>query len=391
MYKKIFGIFITMLLISVVFIPTSTATEVEAIGTLQSNGTTSSETFVFGYPSDEEPLTTYGIEVYDKFWDYDRDDWIYRMRLDWYQTKFTDGSMDDWPYVVLEADLTIIESGIVASSGNSFDFGGWNVEEYAPGDFSDLANLICDMVLASIPYGGIYFSTGLALAQALDEPQSYPDYEWIGEQVCEADGFFQYDCHIDPDTEFDIKFWLNIWGSSVDGGPGVHNYEIGIQYHGTSPSEPDIDLSWTPSSYDFGSVKIGEHEFKEIILENEGVSPIEVTVDFTTGSCDDFRFHSGDGTFTLDPNEEHGVVIRYEPTAKGSAYAELYVEAESQYFYCSLYGTGTRSKVKIDGINTISIDDMVYINGIMMQAENAAVGDLIVGLDGLMGLVTSIE
>lgn len=450
MNKKIFGFLICMLMISTVVIPTLTAAEVTGGIEKQLVGA-ELDSDVFGFPTDEEPLTTYGIEVYNRFWDYDRNDWLYRMRLDWYQTKFTDGSVDDWPYVVLETDLTIIESGIVSGSGNSFDFGGWNVEEYAPADYSDVAVAICNMIIGAIPYSGIYFSNGLALAQALDEPQSYPDYEWMGQQIFEADGFFQYDCHIDPDTEFSIKFMLHVWGSSVSGGPGVHNYVIGWKYYGTSPSEPDVELSWTPESHNFGNVKIGKSESKTITLENDGVSPVEVTVGWASGDHSDMTL-SGAGTYTLDPNDELDFSVKYSPSDKGEDQGAVKAEVVGINYavYCSLYGTGTRSystcflagtqitmadesykniediivgdTVKSYNITTREIvnttvtkvhnhtpdkmtnhyliinnnikvtpNHIVFINDTLMRVKHAKVGDIIVGIDGEDTTIDSIE
>ena len=198
--------------------------------------TTFGSSDVFCFPTDDAPLTIFGFEEYNKDWDEERGAWRYRFRYDWYQAKrkepWDDGTgFDKWPYVVLEVDLSITESNTVPNSANDFAHGGWNVHESSGSSYpyKDLAAGLCNLVIASFPYVGLAFSTGLSLAQSYKDAPPQPEYTWLGQQVKEGSGFFQFDCYAYPDQKIETWVQIDVWGSSID----RMYQDYGLRWHHT--------------------------------------------------------------------------------------------------------------------------------------------------------------
>jgi hypothetical protein len=80
------------------------------------------------YPNENTPISVYGKDFFGKEWDSQRGAWRYRWRFDWYQAKrgepYGDSGFDEDPYVVLEVDLSITETGIVSEAETGGQFGG---------------------------------------------------------------------------------------------------------------------------------------------------------------------------------------------------------------------------------------------------------------------------
>ena len=299
------------------------------------------------YPKDSStPISVYGTQLYGKEWDYDREMWRYRYRFDWYQAKrgeaFGDSGWDEWPYVVLQVDLSIQASGIVSGSGNDFAHGGWNVERHNSGDFEDIGQVICGAVLACFPgWFGLSFGTGLSLARALKDTSPTSLYTWQGTQVKEGNGFFQYDCYIKPNTEWQVKFYLDFWGSSVD--REYQDYRLLWRWYGTSPGEGPGKIEITPSSYNFGSIDVDTSKDKTFKIKNVGGQTAHVEVD-VTGS--EFSKVSGIISGGIKSGETEEVVVRFRPRSSGSKSGTLKVECEDCQKDASagLSGTGNKAR-----------------------------------------------
>ena len=285
----------------------------------------------FGYPNDDTPISVYGTELFGKDWDADREMWRYRFRFDWYQAKrgepFGDSGWDEWPYVVLQVDLSIEESGIVPQSGNDFCHGGWHVHEHNTGDFEELATAVCTAVLGSFPiWYSLAFTVGAALAKALRDAPPEPEYTWQGQQVYEGSGFYQYDCYVRPNTNWEIKFNLDFWGSSVD--RLYQSYRMWWRWKGTSPSGP-AKLKLTPESYDFGEVEVDETSSeKKFILENIG-GLSAINVERKQSGSSDFIISGFSSTEELFPGHKTEIYVKFRPTSEGRKTGTLKIECDN--------------------------------------------------------------
>ena len=283
----------------------------------------SSDSDVFGYPNDEEPITSFGYEMYNLIWHTERNCWLYSFRFDWYHTKYTNGVKDEWPNVCFQAFLDIDAQGTIPGSGKPFDVGGWNVEIAGQYDYS-MATALCGLMISFIPYVGIAFETGAALAQALDNAEPDDQYEWIsGPSEWESDGFFQYDCYIRPDTIYDLKFKTNFWGSCNE--PGDTNHWMLWRFTGTSPAT-ESPLSLTPSSWDFGRWLVDDcSPTKSFTLKNNGNN--EEFIDHMTSNLpslhDCFEITQSLENYWLQPGESKTIKVRFCPTVEGDFNAEL--------------------------------------------------------------------
>ena len=310
----------------------------------------------FGYPNDETPISVYGTQLFGREWDSDRQMWRYRWRFDWYQAKrgeaFGDQGWDEDPYVVLQVDLIIDERGIVQGSGNAFGYGGWNVHEHNTGDFEDVATVVCNAVIGLFPtWYSLTFGTGVALARALRDAPPDPQYTWMGKQIWEASGFYQYDCYIYPDTDWEIKFRLDFWGSSID--RGYQDYAMIWRWYGHSPGPGPAKLELLPSYYNFGEVKVGESKTKTFILKNVGGEDAYVNDVYISGSSD-FNDYGFQGGWILSGKEQE-IKVTFRPTSSGSKNAVLKVDAENcEDVSSSLSGKG-KKKNSIKGINPVNI------------------------------------
>ncbi len=362
--KKIFGMGAVFLMILITFLPTLNGTSVnkntkedpileniieKEIFDGGFSSTNYEDVSTQTHPKDSTtPITVYGTQLYGKEWDQDRKMWRYRYRFDWHQAKrgeaFGDSGWDKYPYVVLEVDLSIQATGIVPASGNDFAHGGWNVERHNTGNFEEIGQVICGAVLACFPsWFGLSFGTGLSLAKALKDTSPTPSYTWQGTQVKEGNGFFQYDCYVNPNTDWEVKFYLDFWGSSVD--REYQNYILGWRWYGTSPGEPTANIKISPTSYNYGDVKIGDHKDKSFKVENTGSSTANINARFMTGSGVDFSIIDGAGTHTISAGGQHTVTVRFEPSAKRSNYACLeIIGSNCNNVDADLYGTGVKSK-----------------------------------------------
>ena len=298
----------------------------------------------FGYPNDETPISVYGTQLFGREWDPDRMMWRYRWRFDWYQAKrgeaFGDRGWDEDPYVVLQVDLRVDPKGIVG--GYDFGHGGWNVHEHNTGDFEDVATVVCNAVIGLFPtWYSLTFGTGVALARALRDAPPDPHYTWMGKQIWEASGFYQYDCYIYPDTDWEIKFRLDFWGSSID--RGYQDYAMIWRWYGRSPGPGPAKLELVPSYYNFGEVKVGESKTKTFILKNVGGEDAYVNDVYISGSSDfnDYGFQSG----WILSGEGQKIKVTFRPTSSGSKNAVLKVDAKNcEDVSSSLSGTGKEKK-----------------------------------------------
>lgn len=290
----------------------------------------SGTTGVFGYPNDATPITAYGTHLYGMEWDYERKMWRIRWRFDWYQAKraepFGGSGWDRDPYVVLQVDLHIKEKGIVENSGRAFGYGGWNVIRRDTGNFEKIASVVCSAVISFFPtWYQLTFATGIELAKALRDAPPSPSYTWMGKQIKEASGFYQYDCYVYPDTDMEINFSLHFWGSSLD--RGYQEYTMWWVWKGHTPTGPP-KLEIEPSFHSFGNVKVGEVRTKTFVLTNTGGFTAIIKNVSIIGSSD-FKEVSGLISGYLPPGEKEEIVVEFRPSSYSTQTAVLKVDSEN--------------------------------------------------------------
>jgi hypothetical protein len=83
---------------------------------------------------------------------------------------------------------------------------------------------------------------------------------------------------------------------------------------GTADKVPQV--SYSPTSLDFGKVKIKKSGTKALTISNTGTGDLKGSVGFFTGGGGAFTI-SGTNNFTLKPNKKKAVTVKFQPTTIG--------------------------------------------------------------------------
>ncbi|WP_161782621.1 choice-of-anchor D domain-containing protein [Halococcus sediminicola] len=114
--------------------------------------------------------------------------------------------------------------------------------------------------------------------------------------------------------------------------------------------EPNAVL--TPETYDYGDVAVGSGDTQTFTVTNDGTAPLDVSGTRLIGAdADQYTFVSGDGSFTLAPDESREVTVAFAPTSTGAKNATLAIDSDdpdSPTLTSSLSGTGTQSNIVVD-------------------------------------------
>ncbi len=88
------------------------------------------------------------------------------------------------------------------------------------------------------------------------------------------------------------------------------------------------DISSNPTSWDYGSVAMGNYSDKTFVIKNDGTANLNVTATTLTGTnASEFSIQSGGGSFTLAPSATRNIVVRFSPTSAGSKSASLSISS----------------------------------------------------------------
>ncbi|MBI1929652.1 PD40 domain-containing protein [Candidatus Poribacteria bacterium] len=117
-----------------------------------------------------------------------------------------------------------------------------------------------------------------------------------------------------------------------------------LKVYGVVALVPDIIIS--PPSHNYGNVTVGATADQPFTVSNPGTAPLNVTsVSLTGTDATQFSIQSGGGSFSLNPDQTHQVVVRFSPTSPGSKSATLSLAnnvSGKNPFNVSLSGTGTQ-------------------------------------------------
>ena len=150
---------------------------------------------------------------------------------------------------------------------------------------------------------------------------------------------------------------------------------------------PDIDV--TPSSFDFGTVTVGEFKDRSFAVANEGNS--EQLIIFSTeiqgANADQFIIVSGGGGAILNPGSTKLLNVRFQPTALGPQNAVLRIESNDPNenpININISGTGS-------GVPEIAVNPSTVQFGTVVVGSESNRG-IIVSNQGLATLeVTALE
>ncbi len=112
--------------------------------------------------------------------------------------------------------------------------------------------------------------------------------------------------------------------------------EITVEVRGTGTGVPELRVS--PSSLDFGEVRLGETSTETVRLENTGTGPLQLGVEINGDAT--FTVETGLGDGTLAPGETLTLEIAYRPTAVGESQASLDISSDGGNESVSLRGNG---------------------------------------------------
>ena len=292
----------------------------------------------------EVPLYSIGLETYDFFWDNvgDRNCWEFKQRLIWWTSSLNiDGEYTEDPYYDLDVDYyQDIEYG--CRDGESFRYGGWNVEEAEkPGDYESWSQLLAAMLLFpffAFPVKNFPLIRADSLLSALlgIEEEIIPEFTWDGSQIYDASGCLEHDFHVEPSTSFSKIFWFRF--SSTPGNPFVKT--IGIRFSGFTPGPP-AELEMNPPNQNFGNIKVDKcSDEKSFTLKNEGITAQYVDVYLTNGHINHWEITKGEGHYLIEPEEEKTIKVKFCPESKGTQEIDLAVFYEGGNLTSNLFGNG---------------------------------------------------
>jgi len=295
------------------------------------------------------PLYVIGFEFYDKIWDDsgNRNCWEYKQKVMWWTSRLgINGEYCDDPYYDLDVEYwPEIEYGCY--EGESFRFGGWNTtDKQDDGDFNPWLLMLCEAIIDPfklLPVVGHPIRSGLDLASDFFKTSESidPVYTWDGDQIYDASGCFEYDFHVEYDTDFSLVWKFRF--SHTPGDPFVKT--IGFRFDGISPMPP-AQISLNPTISNYGDVKIDKTKSKSYTIKNEGITNQKINVYLSNENSKNWEITSGDGEYTLTPEQTKEVVVCFHPKNKGSKEIELVVKYDQQSKISNLFGNGIENNYK---------------------------------------------
>jgi hypothetical protein len=203
-----------------------------------------------------------------------------------------------------------------------------------------------------------------------DEERGLPAYVFAGSGPAKVDGVEE------PVVSIDGRVMLapdkNIFGlldSSSDFGTGSASGKLSVPASGVTPklklklvadrkvnakgklSDPtEPVLSVTPTTFDFGAVKLDETGLKTFTVENVGIGELTGIAIFQSGSSPEFSFIGEPSFGPLENGETQEIVVEFDPATAGSKTAEILFspDAGAGAKLVQLTGTGGVPEIAID-------------------------------------------
>ncbi len=142
-----------------------------------------------------------------------------------------------------------------------------------------------------------------------------------------------------PDSPGEALATLEIASSDPDENP----FRLELLGFGLAPA-----IAIEPEAFDYGEVRVGESAVGSFLIENVGDLTLSGSAALAGGDLEDFTFASGEGFFTLAPEEAFSVHVLFEPSAAGIRQATLRLtsdDPEREVLDVPLAGTGLANLV----------------------------------------------
>ncbi|MDZ7721625.1 MAG: choice-of-anchor D domain-containing protein [candidate division KSB1 bacterium] len=137
-----------------------------------------------------------------------------------------------------------------------------------------------------------------------------------------------------------IQLGGNKASGAVFDGTHISNYVVLIKARELDP--PDIAVS--PSSYHFGIVKVNETKDHSFSIHNTGEKSLNISsVSIDGNQSDQFSIKEGAGSFSINPDYTHELIISFRPQTAGekTAYLKIYSnDPDENPKVLTLVGTG---------------------------------------------------
>ncbi|MBN1349535.1 choice-of-anchor D domain-containing protein [candidate division KSB1 bacterium] len=141
-------------------------------------------------------------------------------------------------------------------------------------------------------------------------------------------------------------------------------------------SVPDINVN--PTSWNYGSMSVGNYSDKTFVVSNTGAAELNVTATTLGGANQsEFSIQSGGGSFTLAPAGSRNLTIRFAPTGAGSKSASLSISSndpDENPLVIALSGQGVA--VPVLSVNPTTLDFGIAATTLTFQIANNGGGSL---------------
>jgi hypothetical protein len=213
-------------------------------------------------------------------------------------------------------------------------------------------------------------SSAFELQVLTDEEHGLPAYRFLGSGPAKIDGVEE------PAVSIDGRVMLapdkNIFGlldASSDFGTGSASGKLSVPDSGVTPklklklladrklnakgklSDPtEPVLSVTPTTFDFGAVKLDAVKQQVFTVENVGVGDLSGIAVFQAGSSPEFSFTLGDTFGPLASGETAEIEVEFDPATAGVKTAEILFSPDvgAGARIVQLTGTGGIAEIAID-------------------------------------------
>ena len=284
------------------------------------------------------------IEYQGKEWD--EDCWEYKFKFMWWMAYLAGYEYADNPVFLFQMDYWPV-ANYGCWEGESFMYGGYNIQDCVQGDFEfwafPIANALFTIfcTITGYPFDNIY-----ALIDALvDTEDEDPIYTWYSNNnIWDVSGFFEYDFHVPANSTFTTSWWFEFGSGPVGSWTNGKGWRIYLDnWH--SPPGPGV-LEITPESANWEKVNVGEKGgAKKFYLTNTGQASVDINTSLV-GDDDFIGVRLPGPDYTLHPGETCSISVDFLPESKGSKSCILKVDAdECEDVEAVLTGVGKRSRV----------------------------------------------